>query len=361
MSAFTVERKSLAEAVAKAASVSRRHAAKPILANLLLHCDGNRISIHGTDLERYVKVEVECEGDDCEVLVNAERLSAIARAANGEQITFREKDRGVEITSGPARWRVQTENPGDFPKPPKMRDGASLQINSLALCNAMSRVAFCTDPNSSRFALGGILIESEGGKLCFVATDGCRLALCELPVDAGEFRALPADCIGSLTPKIIGDAVECTVSTDSSWVSIVGDDGSELLVKQVDGLFPKYRDVIPRKFKTSVDLPVSATIETLRQSLLIRDEETVGGISLTFAAGNLRIESRNKTGEALSELPITHLEDFAVELRGPYLLEALASVDEDTVEFNFLDSRSAVALVWGNCRHVIMPLDPRRK
>src|SRR5690349_19478909 len=123
MSSFIVARTALSTALSRAASVCKdRSAHKPILANVLLSVTGNRLSIAGTDLERYVKAETDCDGDNCQLTVNASRLSSIVRAATDDTMKFTPTASGVEIVCGRARWNVQTENAQDFPQPPTLDD-----------------------------------------------------------------------------------------------------------------------------------------------------------------------------------------------------------------------------------------------
>lgn len=114
-------------------------------------------------------------------------------------------------------------------------------------------LARCCDCESSRYALGGIHFERVGDKISAVATDGAVMALVTIPDGSGAFQN------GDV--RLSGEDIQalCDVNKGCKQVD-VHDVGNSLgvpnhlndaqnLVKvaltQVEGRFPRWRDVIP--------------------------------------------------------------------------------------------------------------------
>jgi len=357
-----VNRQKLLEAITCASSAVKPNANKPILANLLLVATRDLLSISGTDLERYVKAEVVCDGEPCSLTVNAARLSAIVRSAADDEITFTPTDRGVEILCGRARWSVPTEDAAMFPVPPGLADAVCFHLPCNTIARGLRLVACAADKeDGSRYVLKSLLIEGQKSSIAFVGTDGRRLSACELPIKAAECSALVPLQAASTIQKTLPDGGECIVSIDRSWVAVIADNGVEIRVKQLEGLFPKWRDVIPRLNVTAIDLPVSQFLQAVIQVSNVVDEESPGA-DINIAAGELTLTAKTKTGESSSAFPVAYDgSPLSVLLNARYLADMLRVVEGDVVEFHCKDESSAAVFVCDDFKHVIMPLAKERK
>lgn len=352
---FTIDRTTLAAALSKAASVCKdRSVHKPILANVLLSVADNRLAIAGTDLERYVKAEIECDGDNCQLTVNASRLSAIVRAATDDTMKFTPTKSGVEIVCGRARWNVQTENAQDFPQAPTLDDAASFAIGCNAFTGGIRRVAFSVSREAnSRYSLGAILVEGRASNLAFAATDGRRLTVCQVKSGSKDFDALLPLAGAQAMQKNLPDGGECIVSIDRTWVAAVAD-GLEVYAKQNEGRFPSWRDVFPEANGCHVDVPVAPFLQSTLQTLITTSEESIGA-TISLGDGEIKMQSKAEAGNSFSDFPVAYNGDpVSVSLDASFLAEALRAIEEETVEFHCFKDKAL--FVWGDCKHVIMGL-----
>jgi len=157
-------------------AVPTRHA-KPILANVRLG-DG---LLTGTDLEVRIDREIDYHGDA--MLLPAHRLSAILRAASGDEVVLKVGESSVTVKCGSGSWTLPTEDAAEFPTWDAGDLKAICRLPADQFCRAAKATTYATDTESSRYALGGVMLDVEstadGSRQHWVGTDGRRLACVE--------------------------------------------------------------------------------------------------------------------------------------------------------------------------------------
>jgi DNA polymerase-3 subunit beta len=116
------------------------------------------------------------------------------------------------------------------------------------------RTVFSTDNESSRYALGGVLLEftaqAPAGTVIAVGTDGRRLAKMEGPAVAKDGQPADAQPIVparamQLIERCLGDAsVPVHVAVRANEI-LVKTGPTTISARLVDGRFPRWRDVFP--------------------------------------------------------------------------------------------------------------------
>jgi DNA polymerase-3 subunit beta len=218
-----------------------------------------------------------------------------------------------------------------------------------------------------RYYLNGLLLETDGKALRAVATDGHRLALCEMEL-AGKAKTTPHQVIvprkGVLElQRILGTegTIELAVGTNHVRAQI-GD--VRFTSKLIDGRFPEYSRVIP----ANPPQPVEADREALRQALqrtAILSNEKYRGIRLTVGDPEqpdlLTLTAHNPEQEkAEDQVEVSYKgEKVEIGFNVTYLLDALNAIEGDRVEIGLTDSNSS-CLVHApgvlNTRYVVMPM-----
>jgi DNA polymerase-3 subunit beta len=214
-----------------------------------------------------------------------------------------------------------------------------------------------------RYYLNGLLIETDGKALRAVATDGHRLALCEMELAAGKAKSahqviVPRKGVLELQ-RILGTEgnIELAVGTNHVRAQI-GD--IRFTSKLIDGRFPEYARVIP----SNPPRPVGADRETLRQALqrtAILSNEKYRGIRLTVRPDLLTLQAHNpEQEEAEDQVEVSYNgEEVEIGFNVNYLLDALSAIDGDRVEIGLTDSNSS-CLVHApgilHTRYVVMPM-----
>jgi DNA polymerase-3 subunit beta len=123
--------------------------------------------------------------------------------------------------------------------------------------------------------------------------------------------------------------------------AIVRRPGVTLSMRLIEGLFPDYRQVIPKAGDRSVKLGRDRFQETLRRISLLSTDKA-HAVKLEIAKGLLKVTSQNPDlGEAKEEVPVEYDgETLKIGFNARYILDVLAVVQSKDVSFELADDLS---------------------
>ena len=226
----------------------------------------------------------------------------------------------------------------------------------------LDKTHFAMAQQDVRYYLNGLLLETVDGLIRAVATDGHRLALCEVGLE--DQKGNPQQVIiprkGVLElQRLLSDGEEVDLSIGTNHVRAnVG--SIRFTSKLIDGRFPEYERVIPQPDSNILRADRNALRQALQRAAILSNEK-YRGIRLELGDQSLRIQANNPDQEeAQDELEVDYSGDgMEIGFNVNYLLDALAAVDSDEVELGFVDPNSS-CLIHGpgteDTRFVVMPM-----
>src|SRR5215468_6326690 len=344
--------------------VVERRQTMPVLANVLMSARENRLSINGTDLEVELvassQASVQQPGD---ITVPGRKLLDIFRSLpDGVSITFSTEGERVSLRAGRSRFTLSSLPAAEFPVVEEINAQQTLSVPQGDFRRLIDKTHFSMAQQDVRYYLNGLLLETDGKALRAVATDGHRLALCEMEL-AGKAKTthqviVPRKGVLELQ-RILGTegTIELAVGTNHVRAQI-GD--ISFTSKLIDGRFPEYARVIP----ANPPRPVEADRETLRQALqrtAILSNEKYRGIRLTVRPDLLTLQAHNpEQEEAEDQVEVSYKgEEVEIGFNVNYLLDALSAIESDRVEIGLTDSNSSCLIHAPgilHTRYVVMPM-----
>ena len=351
---ITLPTDNLLRAVLAANAAVPARGPKPVLANVLAYNGG----LTGTDLELQISAEIPYVGEP--ILLPHARLLAILRAAHGDEVTLEPGPSSCKVTIGGGTWTLPTEDAAEFPKwePSDLRPVARIPADQF--CRAVKAVVYATDNESSRFALGGVLVEVKDATVTLVATDGRRLSAFAIEVDQAvddSSTLIPARAIAAIASAASHSegAVQLEASAKEVQATI---DGTVITARLLEGRFPRWRDVIPEREAKSTLVNGAELLAATRQAAIVTSEQSKG---VTFAFVENGIHLTAQSAEAgQSSVTCGLLEAglaASVALDPGFVVEFLRGVDDaEPVEVEAVDAQSAVVFRCGDCTGVVMPL-----
>ncbi len=180
---ITFEREKFHSAFQTAAAVAPARSPKPILQNVKLEVAGDGATLMATDLEVGIRIAVPgiaVETPGSAVLPIA-RFGPILRECTDEKLYLESDPQGTLVRGDRSEWKLPGENPDEFPNVTAFKEEKYHELAARLFREMVRRTAFATDNESSRYALGGVLLEMDGEKITAVGTDGRRLAKMEGP------------------------------------------------------------------------------------------------------------------------------------------------------------------------------------
>ncbi len=348
-------------------AVERRHTL-PILGNVLIQALDGEVSFVATDMEVELVArtrDVRCDAG--EATVPARKLMDICRALPSEAEVEMEVSEGrARIRSGRSRFSLATLPASDFPSTEVVGEEGGFALPGHVLKGLLEHTQFAMAQQDVRYYLNGLLLESRGPGLRAVATDGHRLALCEVPVDGealgeGVQIIVPRKGVLELVRLLADSAEVVKVTVGSQAVQVVVGD-VRLTSKLVDGRFPDYERVVPDA--EACDKHVVADREALRQGLqraAILANEKYRAVRVSLSDGLLRVLAHNpEQEEAEEEVEVTYAGGaLEIGFNVSYLIDALSAIGGHQVRLDLSDGNSSCLIrsVEGSaCEYVVMPM-----
>lgn len=340
---------------------------KEILKNVKLHLADGQATLIGTDQEVGVRYQIpEVQTDSAgEVLLPVQRISAILREVQDDVIGIEVSENAVWIRAGQSEFRLSSEDPAEFPDVPSFSGEGAYVVSEKELKESIQRTLFAADVESTRYALGGVLLDITSDSLTLAATDSRRLAVCRMGCQAeGTVEELPAQPViqskaMSLIERSLGDGEASVKIAVRSNDAIVSTGLVTIYSRLVQGRFPRYQDVIPQESGVAIELVSGPFHSAVRQAMIVTNEES-RGVDFSFESGSLTLNSQAAdVGTSTVQLPISYDGEATVVTFDPkFVSDFLKVLDPASqVTLNLIDANSAAVFrADEKYTYVVMPL-----
>lgn len=255
----------------------------------------------------------------------------------------------VSVKAAAVKFSMPVYPAEEYPLPsaPASEDGGCV-IGCQEFIGALSRVSFAAsnEKETARPMMAGVQIEAQGESLRLAATDGKRLAVNKVRLEA----VASVSCVvpvKELTPlmKFLGDRSDTMTFRISASKFFVKAGGIEYWASILNGQFPNFDRIIPTTHERYVSVSADEFAMALKRACITAqerdspykvrmsiDKDTLTIVSATAGYGSAREEiACTATGEPLN-----------VYFNAQYFLQPLASYsDAKNVELLLTDERKA--------------------
>jgi DNA polymerase III subunit beta len=346
--------------------VERRHTL-PILANLLLRKKGDKVSFLATDIEIQISTQADfgTGSDEISTTVAARKLLDILRALpESGEVTLSHANKKLTVQSGKSRFSLATLDAAEFPTVAQPDTwAAQLSMSQKTLKHLISMVYFSMAQQDIRYYLNGLLFVTDGKHVKAVATDGHRLAFCQVEIDGANLPKqeviIPRKTVLELMRLLEDndDAVAVAVAANQIKFSF---NNIELISKLVEGKFPDYSRVIPSGYTKHMVID-RAVLQGALQRAAILTSDKFKSVRWTVADNTLKINSTNaEQEEANEELEVTWPSDgLEIGFNVTYLLDVLANLKTQNVQVSLNDANASALLTLPDSqefKYVVMPM-----
>jgi DNA polymerase III subunit beta len=362
-------REGLLAAFGMVSGVAPARSPKPILQNLKLVADPEEGSVlMATDLEvgirhRVLGMKVEQAGS---VILPSQRMASILRTSADEELAIEADDDKLRVQGLHAEFTLPAEDPGLYPEVPDFAASSYHVVVAADLRRLIRRTIFATDVESTRYALGGVLVELTDETITMVGTDGRRLARMIAAAEAENGADPPSG--SPVIPVKALKLIERNLDDDDPPVHIAIQGGAAVLVRTeraviysrlVEGRFPRYQDVFPSHVEVKIPLEVGPLRLAVEQASIVTSDES-RGVDFRFADGVLKLASQAAdVGSSHVDLPIAY-DGKAVDITFDprYLTDALRTLDDNAaITAELIDSKNAAVFKTDDrYTYVVMPL-----
>lgn len=358
--------------------VVKRKVGVPILSCVSIRAGGNCMTIQGTDMDRFLRVDMPCRteapGEFSVPLAKIAAFSGSVSSAPSIDMSLGESkallsapvgglDLGLD--SGSFDAVVPTRALSEMPEPPSIdfETSSALTLPAWVWSGGMMAVRRAVSTEETRYYLNGICLQRVDGKLQFTATNGHVLQTLSTGMEVPEFKQaiVPRSAVSTLLDMLsrVDPMTDITVNVAGSQISTrIGD--ATLVAKLIDGTFPDWKRVVPdltAGSRVTIDPVHWGRALRAAQRVMSRDLRTV---SLAFARDGIRLSFAGDDVDGAIPLSGSwRHEKLTIGFNVNYLIQAV-SAESPSIEWVFGDPSSpavACSMVSGmSLFQVVMPM-----
>lgn len=270
---FVVIRSNLKDGISAVERASGENLNLPVLRNMLLEANDNKITATATNLEIAISYSIPGKViENGKITAPIGVLSNVINNTQSDRLNLEKKGNKVGIKTDNYEATIEGLSADDFPITPKIKnDKEFIEIRSEAIKEAVNQVLVATQFSDLRPELNSVLFDFSLDNLKIVATDSFRLA--EKTIGADQFSTNHRDGFRVLVPlktiqelaRVLRDKEVLKIYHDNNQI-LFKTDQLEFLSRLIDGNFPEYGAIIPRKFGTEIVLDRQEFMNSLKLS-----------------------------------------------------------------------------------------------
>lgn len=333
----------------------------PILQCALIRCDGETLSITGSNLEIELTATTSCKASAFELCAPGRKLADILKSLpDNADLQLSAAEQRLTLTAGKSRFAISVLPAEQFPPFDTGESSRSMTIGASGLRDCMAKVIAMAGIKDVRYYLNGVYLETEDDRLNVVASDGHRLAVFHLPLidrsGAPVACIVPRDSAKELIKLLPESQEEVTIHLNERtlWATLPD---LRFATKLIDGRFPDYRRTIPRAYDSEITVDSAALLSAIQRTIVLSNEHHAAEVSL--GNGELTLRAANgEAEEAGDSIAVDSPECFSSGYSLRYLADAAAAIDADLVSIGIANTGAAAfrKANGGSGLCVVMPL-----
>ncbi len=346
---FTCLKESLSKSLGIVAKAIPVKSSFPILSNVLLTAQDNRVRLAGTNLDTtivtYIAASVDEEGA---ITVPARLLAEYLSHLSADNVVVSLKDDTLHLSSDKAKSKFNGVPSTDFPDLPEIKKGlVGIDLDPRAFSEAVSQVVFAVASDDTRPIFSGVLLKVIDKQLIVVGCDGFRLSEKTIALKNGKKNGehkpedfsvvVPAKTLAEVS-RIFGageEGLELYVDSDAN-ICIFRSGDTFVATRVLNGEYPDYARVIPQDTEISATFVADDLFEAVKLTHVFA-KDTENTLKMTIdPAGKVKIASAaGELGENNTEFS-AEIEGEALEihLNAKYLLDLLTNAKFDKLVFS---------------------------
>ena len=280
---FVCEKKDIQNGVAAVEKIVTTRSTLPIIGYILFEANKNGLKISANNLEMGmelgVKAKVVKEGS---ILIPAKTLSGIVSKLPDTKVEFKLMDKGIiRVSYDESYFSIHTLPPDEFPILPKIKEGKTISLEPGLFLSMIKQTIFAASTSEDKYVLTGVMLElgkssftGDNSNIRMVATDGYRLSkrgeVLKIKEDLKASVIVPARALQEIMRVIEAgrgeEEVGITLSNDQ--ISFRYHE-TYLVSRLIQGQFPDYKQVIPKKSSTKILVKTKNFLESSERAAVI--------------------------------------------------------------------------------------------
>lgn len=335
---FSVRSADMQKALAKTISVVPTRSTLPILENLLFSVTANTLKITATDLEIYISVSTEVQGNqNGTIAIPAKRIFDTVRALPDTVVTFNiDTDTNkIRMKTENGEYTLTGESSEEFPATPEFKGETEIPFEVSALQKHIGTTLFAVSADELRPAMMGVLFQFSKSGLTTVATDGHRLVKYlnkNISAKNNTEIIIPAKVLSLIDKVVEGNEVKVSISSTHVMFKFAN---TSLISRLIEEKYPNYESVIPLDNNKKLVVNKHEMLQSVRRVSLY-SSSTTHQIRFMLNNDELKVtaEDQDFGSEAKEKISCDYnSESMEIGFNSNYIVDVLSHIASDEVEF----------------------------
>lgn len=361
---FELDRESLLKAVATAGKTVAQKGVKPILANILIEAENDKVKFVGSDGDVMSIAETAADvSKPGKVTAPARLLSELISTLATDSlfpVSVELVGDSLKFEAGKSRFEIRTLDAEDFPPVPTI-DTEFMQIDSKEILTALKQVFIAAGGDGNPVQQSVFFGFAE--MPVFAATDSKRLAFKELPeMKVSEGMKAPFIVPVKAAKEFIAllnDADDASLGVFKGSL-VLKTDKCVFLSRLIDGKWPDYKRVVPKESSIEAKFYRKEFLSAIKSMIPIaRDRSNMVKFAFKNDSVSIFAESPDK-GKAQTEIKCEKSgEDIEIAFNAQFIQDFLLTNDCEEITLQMTNSSYPGLFVSGNetpSKYVVMPI-----
>ena len=335
--------------ISQVEKITGKNLTLPVLSSILLVASGKSLKLRSTNLSLGIEVEIPAKIEKEGVLaVSGLVLNNIfSNVFQNENIYLESVGGNLLIQTKKSKIKLKSQPHDDFPTIPRVV-GVNFDIESKKLIEGIKSVYYSSSVSDIKPEISSVFMYTNEENLVFVSTDSFRLAEKKIKMKGLEEISgilIPFKNISEIL-KVFGDFTGILkVCFNKNQISF-SSDNIYLTSRVIDGVFPDYRQIIPKNFSTNATILKQDLLNALKLSNIFSDKFNQVNLSIKPKEKVFELSSANNdVGENKTHLDAAMTgEDVELGFNYKYFLDCFQSIITDSVSIKFSGASSPIVI-----------------
>ncbi len=352
--------------ISLADKITSKNSTLPILDSILLMAENKILKIRSTNLDIGIEFEIPLikMEESGKVVVLGSILNNTLSSLQSEKTILLEvvKD-NLKLSTENNSILIKSKKAEDFPTIPKINDGDNLKIHSKKFIDGVKSVIYSSSVSDIKPEISSVYIYHENNSLVFTSTDSFRLAE----------KKIKCDNLDTFTGVIIpfknaGEIVRVFEDVDD-YINIISNKNQisfycnniYITSRLVNGIFPDYKQIIPKDITTEVIVLKQDFINTLKLINIFTDKFNKVDFKINIKDKYFELNSENDLGKNKTKIQATLSGDNVdISINIKYIIDCLQSINSDSILLQFSGENKPITIKGvgdGSFLYIIMPIN----
>ena len=324
----------------------------PILSNLLLDTQKNRLNLFCTDLELGINTTIPAEViRPGSISIPVKKMGDIIKELPDKEILLEVSQNQIKIECRNSFFKIFGLPKEEFPKIPVFKEEKEISLPQDILKTVIKKTSFSVSYNETRYILNGLYFKIDKGVLIVVGTDGRRLACISVKLKGSKENTfsfiIPIKAIQELSQILQDEKNEVVLRVGENHVSCkipssLGLDEINLNSRLIEGTYPNYEQVIPKEVEKKIKINRDKILAATRRAAILTNEKT-NSVKFSFIPQGKLIISANTpdVGESKEEIDVAYKEEeLNIAFNPHFLLDVFKNIKGEEIIMGLSNSLS---------------------